>query len=275
MEEGHPGEKITLPCGTCIECKLARTRAWAIRCVHESTLHEKNCFITLTYSPAELEKFCYGGSLNKEEFQRFLKRLRKHCGPFRYYHAGEYGEKLQRPHHHACLFGFDFEDKQKWQIRNGVQLYKSETLEKIWGHGHCVIGEVTFESAAYVARYILKKITGEDSDYHYDGRTPEYTTMSRRPGIGKQFFDKYKADIYNQDHVVLKRMELKPPRYYDNLYEILDPEGYQKTKLTRKEKQINKPKKTKTQKFIIMLNNRKIETEKQKKNRKNRSLENE
>jgi len=274
-EEGHPGEKLQLPCGQCVECRLARSRAWAIRCVHEAQMHQDNVFITLTYSPEELKKCCPKGSLNKREFVLFMKRLRKECGSVRFFHAGEYGEKLGRPHHHACLFGLDFEDKKPWQIRNGIQLFTSETLERIWGHGYCVIGDVNFDSAAYVARYIMKKITGEMAEDHYQGKIPEYTTMSRRPGIGKSFLDKYTGDIYTQDRIILKERSLKPPRYYDNIYEAMNPEGFEKIKLNRKEKNNNKPKKTKLQKITSMLNAKKITIEKNRNNTKNRGIHHE
>ena len=151
-----------VPCGQCIGCRLERSRQWAIRCVHEASLHTDNCFITLTYSPDCLPS---DGSLNHDDFQKFFKRLRKHIAPkkIRYYMCGEYGEDLQqpsklgRPHFHACLFGLDFDDKQLYIVRDDVKLYTSATLEKIWGKGFVTIGDVTFESAAYVARYIAKK----------------------------------------------------------------------------------------------------------------------
>jgi len=286
---------LKLPCGTCIECKLARSRMWAIRCVHEANTHDVNCFVTLTYSPEELEKYCPKGSLNKREYVLFMKRLRKEIltdkkrakvlkqprkittrtDKVRFFHAGEYGEKLGRPHHHACLFGLDFADKVLWKIKRGVRLYTSETLERVWGHGYCVIGEVTYESAAYVARYILKKITGEDADEHYDGRLPEYTTMSRRPGIGKNYFDRFKTDIYNHDRVELKNRLMRPPRYYDGLYEAENPEGLEKIKINRKEKIKKLPKKTKQQVWERFIQNRRIGLIKKQKNQKQRTLENE
>jgi hypothetical protein len=104
---GYLDKELKLPCGRCIGCRLERSRQWAVRCVHEASLHEKNCFITLTYSPENLPK---DGSLDVSHFQKFMKRFRKRFGPgIRFFHCGEYGESLSRPHYHACIFGFDFE----------------------------------------------------------------------------------------------------------------------------------------------------------------------
>ena len=144
---------------------------------------DRNCFVTLTYNDEHLPA---NGSLNKRDITLFLKRLRKRYGKgIRYYQCGEYGELLSRPHHHAILFNHDFEDKQLWSVRGGVRLYRSASLEQLWPYGYSTIGDVTFESAAYVARYVVKKITGEREGEHYRGKMPEFATMSRRPGIGR------------------------------------------------------------------------------------------
>jgi hypothetical protein len=190
-------------------------------------MHQDNCFITLTYNDHHLPE---GGTLVKRDFQLFMKRLRKrYSHPIRYYQCGEYGETTQRPHYHACLFGHDFKDKVLWKKQNGVPLYVSAELVELWSLdgrsiGFSTIGSVTFQSAAYVARYIMKKITGNSAADHYQGRQPEYTTMSRRPGIAKQWFDKYfETDVRHQDEIILNGKRLKPPRYYDKQFEIVDP----------------------------------------------------
>ena len=173
-KQGIQDEQVDVPCGQCIGCKLERSKQWAIRCVHEASMHQDNSFITLTYNDEHLPE---NGQLVKKDFQKFMKRLRKKCGKVRYYQCGEYGsqyddqgnkitdslnrELLGRPHFHACLFGLDFPDKELWTVRNGINLYRSPTLEKIWKKGYSSIGNVTFESAAYVARYITKKLNGD------------------------------------------------------------------------------------------------------------------
>lgn len=234
---------IEVPCGQCIGCRLERSRQWAVRCVHEASLHEANCFITLTYSPDKLPK---NGSLDIKHFQDFMKRLRKEYGNgIRYFHCGEYGEQNTRPHYHACIFNFDFPDKEKWKINNGYTYYTSAKLEKLWGHGFCTVGELTFETAAYVARYVTKKITGTAALSHYGGyldndgvpqfeKHPEYITMSRRPGIASGWYDKYKKDVYNYDSVVIKGKEIKPPKYYDSKFDIDEPKEMYNIKLNRK-----------------------------------------
>lgn len=244
-QTGYSDQPIEVPCGQCIGCRLERSRQWAMRCVHEATQHQDNCFITLTYNNDNLPE---NRSLDLEHYQLFMKRLRKHAAKenhkVRYFHCGEYGEKYSRPHYHAILFGYDFPDKKLWKEKAETKLYQSETLAKLWGKGFCSIGDVTFESAAYVARYVLKKITGDEAENHYrytdelTGEsfqiTPEYTTMSRNPGIGKSWYDKYKKDAYPKDFVTMRGKKLKPPKYYDSQLERECEESYQRIKANRR-----------------------------------------
>ena len=119
-----------MPCGQCIGCRLERSRQWAIRCVHEASLWPDNCFVTLTFDD---DNIISSGSLVKADFQKFMKRLRKRFGKgVRYFHCGEYGDLLGRPHHHACLFNFSFPDRYLWSSSGGVNLYRSPTLEELW-----------------------------------------------------------------------------------------------------------------------------------------------
>lgn len=224
---------VDLPCGQCIGCRLERSRRWAVRLMHEKQLHEKACFLTLTYSDDHLP--C-DGSLDVETFQKFMKRLRRgSSGPLRFFHCGEYGERTARPHYHCCLFGEDFSsDRELYRVtERGDRLYNSDRLSEVWGLGHAVIGDLTFESAAYVARYVLKKITGEKAEAHYQGRKPEYVTMSRRPGIGAGWFEKFSSDAYPSDFVVMRGKEMMPPPYYDKLLEKADPSLFKSIKKAR------------------------------------------
>lgn len=224
----HP---VTIPCGQCIGCRLERSRQWAVRCIHEASLHEANCFITLTYAPEHLPA---SGSLVLKDFQDFMKRLRKRFGSgIRFFHCGEYGDKFSRPHYHACLFNFDFPDRVLFKD-GPSKLFVSESLQALWPFGFSTIGDVTFESAAYVARYVTKKITGISAEAHYSGRKPEYTTMSRRPGIGRGWYDKYKGDCYPFDELVVRDGQImKPPKAYDRYYEFDNPLAMSKVKLSR------------------------------------------
>ena len=208
-------------------------------------MYEDNCFITLTYNDKHLP---YGGTLVKKHYQDFMKRLRQHYEgkKIRYFHCGEYGEESSRPHYHACLFNLDFKDKELYSEKDGIRLYTSETLEKIWKKGFCTLGDVTFESAAYVARYIMKKVTGDKAEDHYkslDPETgelfkiePEYTTMSRNPGLGKKWFEEFKDDVYPGDFVVVNGTRCRPPRYYDNLLDRVDAEALEERKRERKKR---------------------------------------
>lgn len=222
---------LELPCGQCIQCRLTHSRMWASRCLMEADLYMHNCFVTLTYSPKFLPK---SGSLVKSDFQKFMKRLRKHYvgKRIRYYMCGEYGEKFSRPHYHACLFNHDFDDKYMWSCKKGMPvLYRSDTLEKLWPYGFSTVGEVTFESAAYVARYIMKKIPLSE---YPQGLIPQYTAMSRRPGIASDWYDKYESDVFPSDKVVIKDgVYLKPPRYFDKKYSLTNEVDFDRIKEDR------------------------------------------
>lgn len=217
------GQEVKLPCGQCIGCRVQKAKEWALRCVHEASLHEENCFITLTYDDEHLPS---PPSVNVGHFQKFIKRLRKRIAPkrIRYFHCGEYGERLRRPHYHALLFGYDFADRQD----AGDGVFVSEILENVWGKGYCTVGDVTFQSCRYVASYVTKKITGDKRWSHYltvephtgeiQSIEPEYVTMSRRPGIGKGWLEKYGSDVYPDGYVVHDGVKHKPPRFYDEEY---------------------------------------------------------
>ena len=236
---------LSLPCGQCIGCRLERSRQWAMRCMHEAQLHENNCFITLTYDNTHLPS---DGSLHYRDFQLFIKRLRKKFGNtrIRYYMAGEYGENFGRPHFHACIFGHDFHDKKLWKRSpSGSMLYRSNDLEVLWPFGYSSIGDVNFESAAYVARYIMKKVTGKNADQHYtttdpetgeiNTRKPEFTKMSLKPGIGYDWYKQYTSDVYPHDYVVVRGKKVKPPKYYDKNYKIQHPYEFDELLYTRQQ----------------------------------------
>jgi hypothetical protein len=230
---------FNLPCGQCVGCRLEYSRQWAVRLVHENQMHEKSSFITLTFNEEELNKRSNPASVDVRDFQLFMKRLRKKHKGIRFFHCGEYGEKNNRPHYHALIFGYEFPDRKLWQTRNKQKYYRSAELEQLWPYGHVVIGEVTFTSCAYVARYIMKKQKGKNAETHYINPTtgevinPEYCTMSRKPGIGYEWFEKYKTDVYPNDYCIINGKKIRPPRYYDNL---LSEEELAAIKEKRKEK---------------------------------------
>jgi len=224
---------LSLPCGRCVGCRLERSRQWANRCVHEAQLHERNCFITLTYDDAHLPR---SGSLQYPDFQRFMKRLRKWAAPssVRFFMGGEYGETTCRPHYHACLFGVDFPDKVYFKTsKSGEKLFTSKILERLWPSGISSIGELTFESAAYVARYCMHKVTGDEAETHYQGRDPEFGHMSLKPGIGQGWIEKFQSDVFPHDYVIARGNKGKPPRFYDRAFGRRDPDGLESVKFAR------------------------------------------
>lgn len=231
---------------------------WAVRIVHESTLYADqygNAFVTLTYrdkAECTTEQLRNGyhipddGSLNKKHFQDFIKRVRKHFPQkIRYFHCGEYGELTERPHYHACLFNCDFDDVLVYRQDEGITTYESETLARLWPYGFATVGELNYDTAAYTARYVLKKVTGHNAPDHYMRADeygvcywlqPEYVTMSLKPGIGKGFYDRYKHEIFPSDEspVPGKGVVQKVPRYYQTILEREDPATLEMVKELRK-----------------------------------------
>ena len=223
-----------ISCKQCTGCRQEYARQWAMRNIHEASLWLNNIFITLTYNDQNLPEH---NILVKKDFQDFMKRLRKYKkantkNPIRFFHCGEYGEKFGRPHYHAILFNTNFNDRKP--IPGQKNLTTSDTLKKLWGKGHVSIGDVTFQSASYVAGYVQKKINGKQKEDHYrridktTGETwvlpQEYATMSRRPGIAGLWFAKHKKDVYPSDNIHINGKEMRPPKYYDNLFQEQNPQ---------------------------------------------------
>jgi len=212
---------------------MERKRGWAIRAVHEAQMHAENSFITLTYNEEHLPK---DQSLHVRHWQLFAKKVRKEMGPFRFLHCGEYGEDKLRPHYHACIFGLDWHEDWKVHPRKKGKkpLWTSGRLSRLWGNGFSTIGSLSFDSAAYVGGYCVKKKTGKEAAKEYERLDvatgeitqvkPTYATMSRNPGLGHDWYQKYHADVYPGDFVVQKGVKFRPPTYYDTLLEKSNPE---------------------------------------------------
>ena len=237
------GVKIKVPCGQCIGCRLDYSRQWAIRSLHEVYTHglDNNMFLTLTYNDDHLPE---NGSLDLKTIQNFMKRLRYYAGSdVRYMLCGEYGEKYGRPHYHLCIYNYVFPDinwskPYAYNLQKGVAYYRSKFLEdNLWtvpysnkSLGFSTIGKVTFESAAYVARYITKKIKSKDQEYLdtiYQGKMREFMTTSRRPGLGNEYVHRYYKDIFNNGYIVFGKGYKAPiPRYYVNELKNIDENFY-------------------------------------------------
>jgi len=231
-KHGSTLRPIEVPCGQCIGCRLERSRQWAMRCVHEASLHDRNMFITLTYSDTHLPQ---RSSLHYKDFQTFMKRYRRFLSPrsCSYFVCGEYGDLNGRPHYHAIIFGHQFEDQLPLLLLGDHKLKRSPTLEKLWFKGSSSIGEVNFQTAAYVAQYCLKKRTGPHAAEHYTRYDlsgieytiePEFARMSLNPAIGKRWLEKWHTDVYPHDYVIVNGNKVKPPKFYDKLLDEADPD---------------------------------------------------
>lgn len=206
------GVNRPIRCGQCIGCRLEYSRQWAVRIMHEASLHEHNSFVTLTYKEAP-ESLDYG------DFQLFMRRLRRERGYARFFCCGEYGEEGGRPHFHAVLFGVSFSDGALvGKSESGFRVYRSDELSALWKLGFASFGAVTFESAGYCARYVVKKVTGEGADAHYEGKKPEFARMSLRPGIGARWLDKYFSDVFPDGKVVSRGHLANAPRFYRKVF---------------------------------------------------------
>lgn len=221
-----------VPCGNCLGCDLERSRQWAVRCMHEASLHENNAFVTLTYDDEHLPA---GGSLDPSAFPLFMRRLRKESPGVRYFYCGEYGEELRRPHYHALLFGWWPADARRCGARGDHAVFRSEALSRLWRCGFSEVGDVSFDSAAYVARYVVKKVRGSAAAEHYAwcdqetgevwSRTQEFAQMSRRPGIGAGWFGRFGSELERNGKVVVAGKETPMPRYYRRLMDRAAPEA--------------------------------------------------
>lgn len=223
------GVPMQLRCGQCIGCKVSRSQDWAVRCCNEKLFHEQSVFLTLTWDSRERPLVL---PRTAKEFHRpwqlFAKRVRKRKGPFRFFMCGEYGEDFGRPHYHAIVFGIGFSDRKLFKT-NPMTLWRSAELEELWPHGYSSFGEVTMESAQYVAGYVTAPRPVEDDEWwegpHVrmtsDGElvqvAPEYGRMSLKPGIGARYFEKYHKEVTVRDACVVNGREFKPPKYYDRL----------------------------------------------------------
>lgn len=253
---------IPVPCHRCEDCLLKHSREWANRCMMEYAFYEPSeCwFLTLTYDDEHVHpKFWSHNSddgangvflytLEPSDLQKFWKRLRIHAErdeecfrKIKYFACGEYGSNTFRPHYHAIVFGIPWIDIQPWErSKSGHVLFRSPVLENIWKKGIVCVSPVTWNTCAYTARYTLKKAGGRDKQFYYDlGLEPEYVVMSRRPGLGRDYYDMHKNHIYEFDEIILEgdkvAMKAKPPKYFDSLYEAENPDAYANIKEVRKE----------------------------------------
>ncbi|AXH76018.1 MAG: replication initiator protein [Microviridae sp.] len=234
---------------------MSKAEQWGMRCVHEAKCWPQSHFVTLTYNDEFMPP---GGSLCLRDVQLFMKRLRfeyksTSASPIRFFLGGEYGDENRRPHYHALLFNLSLDDRMYYATnKRGEKLFTSARLAACWGKGFVTIGAVTLDSAIYCAKYALKALNVTDDSppevrrryeeryvvYDADGvvteRCREFAVMSRRPGIGGYYYEKYGAEVRAHDSVVVNGKERSPPRYYDSKFDAVDADGFARMKRKRK-----------------------------------------
>lgn len=253
---------VPIPCGNCIGCRLDYARDWSARLMHELSMHDPDTcwFLTLTYDDdALMETFTdltvdrlrlgadhlgeavFYPNLDARDMTLFWKRVRKDFPDRKlvYYQAGEYGEKRQRCHYHAIVYDLPL-DPSELHV-NGVNelgnvTWRSDYLERKWQHGNVIVGKVTTESCAYVARYTLKKAK-EMWENDFTNRVRPFVRMSRNPGIGKTYLEHH-PEIFDVSRFSVPSQKDRPlmvphPRYYMKYLESIDPDRFSQLKLDR------------------------------------------
>ena len=255
---GYVKSVTMIPCKRCIGCRLDYAKEWANRIVLETMSYEYNYFLTLTYDDEHLHKVArineddmitgISTTLDKKDLSDFFKRLRRYYQyhykqeDIRYYACGEYGSTTERPHYHAIVFNLPIEDMEYHsKSKSGNPQFTSKIIDEIWGKGFVTIGQVNWNSASYVARYVMKKRYGKDAEEYYEsiGKLPEFVTMSLKPAIGKKYYDEHKHEIYKHDEIFIPckggTKAIKPPVYFDELYQDEYPNEFEKVQRKRRE----------------------------------------
>lgn len=288
-------EEIQVPCGHCLGCRLDHASMWQTRIMMEQKNWNSCYHITLTYNNPHLHKKYGLTQLNKKDLQDFIKRLRyyfegfeewvnpktgEYEKPLRYYASGEYGNEGERakiggnPHYHIAMFNLKLNDLKLYKLnKHGDPIFKSKTLNKIWGKGFCTIEELNFETAGYVARYVQKKAGIKPHKRKYTGKIrkemrvdernghlyehiikeqktiknlqiEEFQVMSRAVGIGFKYWKDNKEKIKRNNGILIKiknTVKIKPiPRYFKKQWEKENYEEYYRWKYERQKDGIKK-----------------------------------
>lgn len=257
---------VQVGCGQCIGCRMERSRQWANRLLMELEYHDSAYFVTLTYDDDHIPLSTYPDpdtgealfamTLMKRDVQLFMKRLRKtFSGDYiRFFASGEYGPSTLRPHYHLIIFGLHLPDLVlSGRSPLGDPYYSSEALQRVWSTpvrdrlndptsrptptGFITIAPVTWESCAYTARYIMKKLNGKEADYYkHFNIEPPFCLMSRRPGIARQWYEDH-PDCMEYEYITISTpkggKKFRPPRYFEKMFEVDHPEESAKIKAIR------------------------------------------
>lgn len=256
---GTEFQEILRTCGQCTGCRVKRRMDLATRLTHEAEFHEHSWFVTTTYADEHLP---YGGSLYHNHISEFIRALRDKLRPqkIRFFGVGEYGGKMNRPHYHFIIFGPDFPDKKVSYTApstfkhsdqfvrmfgpSGAKYYESEFLSNVWKKGLVQLTSTSSATMEYVAKFHIDKVTGDRAESYYS-KTVEETgeiisleseqaRMSRRPGLGHAWIEKYWTDVYPHGYMIAKNGSLfAPPAYYDKWLEKHHPELYEQLKIER------------------------------------------
>lgn len=254
---------MLIPCGQCIGCRIRQREDWTTRIELEARDYPKEevWFITLTYNddhvpgmivktgeimrkvqytwkpgekhPSSVQILLY------EDIQKFLKRLRKaYKGKLRYFVAGEYGEQTARPHYHMILYGWKPTDLENLYKIHHNGYYTSKWLEELWGMGQIQIAQAVPETYRYVAGYVTKKmykIDGRKANAYYElGQTKPFACMSLKPGLGDNYYQEHKAEIWRQGYIQCTNgKKAQIPRYYEKQMEAENPERLWRIKQNR------------------------------------------
>lgn len=229
-QDGLVDRPVSIPCMKCSGCLADKALSLSIRGYHESMLHDRSCFLTLTYSDDNLPS---DGKVDPEHLSLFLKRLRKQYGKLLYIACGEYGESTLRPHYHAIIFGHDFYTGEE-RICTSIddQQYTNSNIEKIWGLGHITIAECSLSTIMYVCGYVYKKV----------GDTDCFQSLSRRPAVGKKWLEKYGENLARTGTVVMEGREYQiPPQYFTWAESLLAPVKKQRKQYAAEHPTYKKP----------------------------------
>lgn len=181
----------------------------------ERLCHSDACFVTLTYAPENVtpvEGNRAVGNLVPKELQDWLKRFREAVQPkdpalprvlIRYYAVGEYsddkpvqglGMVYGRPHYHVAIFGYPgCHFGQSRSVDPGKCCSMCDFYARTWGLGLIHLGSLSLDSASYICGYVTKKMV--KGDRRLEGRHPEFSRQSLRPGIGADAMWDYASSL--------------------------------------------------------------------------------
>lgn len=239
---------VEIPCNNCIGCRIDRSREWANRMMLELEDHDSAYFLTLTYNEEHVPTSFYPDpetgealpvmTLNPKDPTDWMKRLRKAFpdDKIRYFLCGEYGTKTHRPHYHAIVYGLHLNDLVPAPGSSDPHYMTSAALQRTWSVkskgsyaplGFVLVAPVTWQSCAYVARYVTKKLYGKEAEFYETfNLCPEFTHMSRRPGIGRRYYEEH-PDCVQRPFLYLSTEEggvkFPPPKYFQRIYEVEEP----------------------------------------------------